>query len=220
MSMFPQVLTKAELIKLTEQLKALPKTIRDNINANATKITYEGLSAKFGKEPSDLVVYKPTTNGTNFGVMFYNHDKFNDTYEVNPHKVNFSKDRETLQIGSTSYTAKIRRYVKETRMTYTLKLVKGEASPLFVPYKEDIFLVLEPIVHTAEPNPNQKPTSDYSDLDKRMKTFYDEQDEEIAKSNTEKLTEFEQRPQVESDFDDEEEVDDDPSLQSLFEIED
>lgn len=142
--MFPTVITHEELIKLTEQLEKLPKTIRDNIDAQSSKVTYEGLSTKPDKDLSDLVVYKPT-NGMTFGVMFYDHDEFNDTYEVNPHKVNFGKDRETLQIGSTIYTAKIRRYVKDTRITYTLQLAKGSSSPLFVPYKEDVFLVLEPI---------------------------------------------------------------------------
>ena len=149
--MFPYVPTKKELEELTKQLEKLPKTIRDSINTNASKMTYEGLSAKLGTDLNDLVAHKPT-NGLTFSVMFHNHDEFSDHYEVYPHKVNFGKDRETLQIGSTLYSTKIRRYVKDTRLTYTLQLVKGQLSPLFVPYKDDIFLVLEPLViSTVEP---------------------------------------------------------------------
>lgn len=150
--MFENVITREGMKKMTKQLESLPKTLREKFDTKTSKITYEGLSAKLGTDLNDLVVHKPT-NGLTFSVMFYDHDEFNDRYEVYPHKVNFGKDRKTLQIGSTQFSTKIKRYVKDTRVTYTLQLKKGQLSPLFVPYKDDIFLVLEPLnpIQTVEP---------------------------------------------------------------------
>ena len=112
--------------------------------------------------------------------MFYNHKEFDDHYEVNPHKINFGKDRDTLQIGSTLYTAKIRRYVKDTKTSYTLQLTKGQQSPLFVPYKEDIFLVLEPLnkIQTVEPvitTSYKKTVTSIDDYDDGKEDFEEDQ---------------------------------------------
>lgn len=139
-----------------KKLDDLPQSIQRGISPEMSLVTYEGLSTQLGKNqtPNDLLlpIHKPNDDdsGMNFGVMFYNHDQFHDRYEVYPHKINFKKDRETLVVGKTTYTANLSRYLKETKITYSLRLTKGISSPLFVPFVDDVFLVLDPINDTNQ----------------------------------------------------------------------
>ncbi len=140
-----------------DELKNIPYSIRSGLMPKSI-VTFEGLSIKLDvsrQKNSDLSnglsIYNPIDedDGLNFGVMFYEHDNFKDTYEVHPHKLNFDKDRETLCVGSTHYPANIGRFKKGTEeKNYTLKLNKNVRSPLFVPsnHKEtEFFLVLFPL---------------------------------------------------------------------------
>jgi hypothetical protein len=147
---------------MSKQLNELPHSLRSGLMPKKSILTYEGLTTKLDVsriKNSDLSkglpIYRPLEDsGLEFGVMFFEHDNFRDTYEVNPHKINFDKDREALCIGSTLYTTNIRRYVKGTvTNTYTLKLNKNVRSPLFVPYQPNNFLVLEPLNNQSDDPP-------------------------------------------------------------------
>lgn len=124
-----------EYTQMTKQLQQLPKTIRNNINSDP--VSLEGIG--YGE-----VEYYPST-GNNIGAMFFDHEEFVKSFPVNPHKVNFGKDRDELQIGGTMYHARIRRMVNETVECYTFQTKRGQTSPLFIPYKDNAFLVLEPL---------------------------------------------------------------------------
>lgn len=141
----------------TEELKDIPYSIRSGLMPKSV-VTFEGLSTKLDVSrlknsdlSNGLSIYEPIDedNGLNFGVMLIKHDNFKDTYQVNPHKINFDKDRETLCVGSTHYPAEIGRFKKGIEeKNYTLKLNKNVRSPLFVPtnHKEtEFFLVLFPL---------------------------------------------------------------------------
>lgn len=124
-----------EYTQMTNQLKQLPKTIRNNLDSTPVSLKDIG----YGE-----VEYYPST-GNNIGAMFYDHDEFSSGLSVNPHKVNFSKDRDELQIGGSLFNARIRRMVNDTIECYTLQTKRGQKSPLFIPYKDNAFLVLEPL---------------------------------------------------------------------------
>ena len=161
MTCFPRhIYNNRKEIKMTNtewELKEIPYSIRSGLMPKSI-VTFEGLSTKLDvsrQKNSDLSnglsIYNPIDedDGLNFGVMFYKHDNFKDTYQVNPHKINFDKDRSTLCVGSTHYPADIGRFKKGTEeKNYTLKLNKNVRSPLFVPttHKEiEFFLVLFPL---------------------------------------------------------------------------
>jgi hypothetical protein len=106
MTVFPPHIYQRELPM--NKLDELPNSITRGLNPEMSMVTYEGLSTQLGKAetPNDLLlpIYQPSNDsGMNFGVMFYNHDHFNDRYEINPHKVNFKKDRDTFCVGKTNY---------------------------------------------------------------------------------------------------------------------
>lgn len=160
MTCFPRQIynnRKEIIMTKTDELKNIPYSIRSGLMPKSV-VTFEGLSTKLDvsrQKNSDLSnglsIYNPIDedDGLNFGVMFYEHDNFKDTFQVNPHKINFDKDRETLCVGSTHYPANIGRFKKGTEeKNYTLKLNKNVRSPLFVPsnHKEtEFFLVLFPL---------------------------------------------------------------------------
>lgn len=130
-------------------LDDLPNSIINKVSVKPRKLSINGMQSRHPDQtPNDLIYYPPIdNNGNNLGVMIYGHEKFKNDYLVHPHTVNFKKrDRDTFHIGKCDYATTINRYLKERKDIYSLNISKksDNVSPLFVPYIDNVFLVIIP----------------------------------------------------------------------------